>query len=110
MAEGLKQRIQSFGAVNEMALERLRELEERDTFLKNSRKDLHQSREEIEQFIAKVYHTPADEYHADWDFSGYPVLMRFAFDVGRDSANAKGLPTWLPGDEFLKARQKSGVK
>ncbi len=64
----------------------------------------------MEQFIAKVYHTPFDEYHEDWDFSGYPVLMRFAFDVAQSAANAKTLPTWMAGDEFLKAREKSGVK
>jgi hypothetical protein len=36
--------------------------------------------------------------------------MRFAFDVAVESANAKTLPTWLPGDEFRAAREKSGVK
>lgn len=61
-------------------------------------------------FIAKVYHTPFDEYRADWDFTGYPVLMRFAFDVAHEAANAKTLPTWNPGDEFRKAREASGVK
>ena len=68
------------------------------------------ARKAMEQYIAKVYHTPADEYRDDWDFSGYPVLMRFAFDVSRDAANAKTLPTWAPGDEFRKARERSGVK
>lgn len=62
------------------------------------------------EFIAKTYHTPNDQYRDDWDFTGYPVLMRFAFDIARDAANAKGLPTWRAGDEFLKARQMSGVK
>ena len=64
----------------------------------------------MDDFIASVYHTPFDTYHADWDFSGYPVLMQFAFDVAQQAANAQTLPTWLPGDEFLKARQTSGVK
>ena len=64
----------------------------------------------MEAFIAKVYHTPADVYHEDWDFSGFPALMRFAFDVGVDAANAKALPTWAAGDEFRKARELSGVK
>jgi Zn-dependent M28 family amino/carboxypeptidase len=68
------------------------------------------ARTRIEEFIAKVYHTPFDVYHADWDLSGYPVLMRFAFDVARDAANAPSLPTWVAGDEFLPARQKSGGK
>jgi Zn-dependent M28 family amino/carboxypeptidase len=63
-----------------------------------------------EEYIAKVYHTPGDEYRDDWDFSGYPTLIRFAIDVARAAANAPELPTWLPGDEFLAAREKSGVK
>jgi Zn-dependent M28 family amino/carboxypeptidase len=63
-----------------------------------------------EEFIAKVYHTPADEFHEHWDFSGFPVLMQFAFDIARDLANADKLPTWNPGDEFRTAREKSGVK
>jgi Zn-dependent M28 family amino/carboxypeptidase len=64
----------------------------------------------VEDFIAKVYHTPADEFREDWDFSGFPVLMRFAFDIAVDVANAEKLPTWNPGDEFRAAREKSGVK
>ncbi|MBI2809069.1 MAG: M28 family peptidase [Planctomycetes bacterium] len=61
-------------------------------------------------YIAKVYHTPADEFRADWDLSGFPVVMRFALEVGREAANAKTLPTWNVGDEFLKTRQDSGVR
>ncbi len=63
-----------------------------------------------EHYIANVYHTPADEFREDWDFSGFPALMRFAYDVARDLANGEELPTWLPGDEFRTAREKSGVK
>lgn len=68
------------------------------------------ARKAMDSFIANVYHTPADVFHDDWDFSGYPVMMRFALDVAKEAANAKTLPTWMPGDEFLKARQASGVK
>ncbi len=64
----------------------------------------------MKHFIDKVYHTPFDEFREDWDFAGFPVLMGFAFDVARDVANGAKLPTWLPGDEFLAAREKSGVK
>ena len=62
------------------------------------------------QFNKERYHTPQDEYREDWDFSGFPTLVRFAFDVALEAANQEGLPTWRPGDEFLPARQKSGVK
>ena len=68
------------------------------------------ARKAINEYIAKTYHTPTDKYSDTWDLSGYPVLMRFAFDVAWEVANAKTLPTWVPGDEFLKAREKSGVK
>jgi Zn-dependent M28 family amino/carboxypeptidase len=65
------------------------------------------ARKAAEHFIAKVYHTPADEYSDDWDFAGFPVLVGFAFDLARALADAPGLPTWLPGDEFRAARVKS---
>jgi hypothetical protein len=64
----------------------------------------------MKHFIDKIYHTPQDEFREDWDFSGFPVLMRFALDLARDVANADSLPTWLPGDEFRAAREKSGVR
>ncbi len=68
------------------------------------------ARKAMLEYIAKVYHTPFDVYHADWDFSGFPVLIGFAFDVAREVANADRLPTWQAGDEFLDARRRSGVK
>jgi Zn-dependent M28 family amino/carboxypeptidase len=64
----------------------------------------------IQEFNDKAYHTPQDEMRADWDFSGFVVLARFALDVARAVANAEGLPTWNRGDEFRPAREKQGVK
>jgi hypothetical protein len=63
-----------------------------------------------QEFNDKFYHSPQDEMRKDWDFSGFEVLSRFAFDVAKDVANADALPTWNPGDEFRPAREKSGVK
>jgi Zn-dependent M28 family amino/carboxypeptidase len=68
------------------------------------------ARKAVQEFNDKRYHSPQDEMQADWDFSGFVVLGRFAIDVARDIANAERLPTWNPGDEFLPAREKSGVK
>lgn len=67
-------------------------------------------RKAIEEFIAKGYHTPQDEVRADWDYSGFVVLVQFALNVARDVANAERLPTWVEGDEFRPARERSGVK
>jgi Zn-dependent M28 family amino/carboxypeptidase len=63
-----------------------------------------------QEFNDKFYHSPQDEVQPHWDYSGFPVLGGFAFDVARAVANADRLPTWNPGDEFLPAREKSGVK
>ncbi len=35
---------------------------------------------------------------------------RFGMLIGVNVANTPKLPTWRPGDEFLPAREKSGVK
>jgi Zn-dependent M28 family amino/carboxypeptidase len=64
----------------------------------------------LKEFNDKAYHSPQDELKAEWDFSGFPVLGRFALDVARAVADADELPTWNPGDEFRPAREKSGVK
>lgn len=52
--EKLKKRLAGFGAVNMLALEKLKELEERDAFLRQQQKDLEQSKRELEEFIARV--------------------------------------------------------
>ena len=63
-----------------------------------------------QEFNDKAYHSPQDEMRPDWDFSGFVRLGNFALEVAREVANANGLPTWNPGDEFRPAREKSGVK
>lgn len=68
------------------------------------------ARKAMQAFNDTAYHTPQDEFRADWDFSGFPVLVRFAADVAREVADADRLPTWADGDEFKPARDKSGVK
>jgi Zn-dependent M28 family amino/carboxypeptidase len=68
------------------------------------------ARKAYQEFTEKAYHAPQDEVRPDWDFAGFIVLGGFALDIGRDVANADQLPTWNAGDEFLPAREKSGVK
>jgi len=64
----------------------------------------------FEEFNSKHYHQPSDEYHSDWDLSGMVEMADFGFTLGLDIANTPRLPSWKPGDEFLAARQKSGVQ
>ena len=60
-------------------------------------------------YYAKRYHQPSDEYQEDWNFAGMEQYARFGMLIGVNAANQSQLPTWRPGDEFLPARQKSGV-
>src|SRR5579863_73726 len=56
------------------------------------------------------YHQPSDQYSDDWDFSGMEQFARFGMLIGINVANMPKLPTWRAGDEFLAARERSGVK
>ncbi|HEX4808713.1 MAG TPA: M28 family peptidase [Bryobacteraceae bacterium] len=64
----------------------------------------------FEEYNNKHYHQPSDEYHDDWNFAGMIQMADFGLTLGLDIANTPRLPTWNTGDEFLSARQKSGVQ
>jgi Zn-dependent M28 family amino/carboxypeptidase len=64
----------------------------------------------FEDYNAKHYHQPSDEYHDDWDFGNMEQMAEFGLTLGLDFANTPTLPTWKAGDEFLHAREKSGVQ
>jgi Zn-dependent M28 family amino/carboxypeptidase len=68
------------------------------------------ARKAAQEFNDTRYHSPQDELLPEWDFSGFPVLGRFALDVARTAANAERLPTWKDGDVFRAARDRQGVK
>ncbi len=59
---------------------------------------------------AARYHQPSDEFSEEWDFSGMEQFARFGYALGVELANAPRLGSWLPGDEFLPQRIKSGVR
>jgi len=64
----------------------------------------------LKEFNEKHYHQPSDEYREDWDFSGMEQIAEFGLTLGLDIANQPSLPTWNSGDEFLKAREATGVR
>lgn len=64
----------------------------------------------FEDYNTKHYHQPSDEYHDNWDFAGIEQMAQFGLTLGLDFANSPKLPTWNPGDEFLNARERSGVR
>jgi Zn-dependent M28 family amino/carboxypeptidase len=64
----------------------------------------------FEQYNNEHYHQPSDEYRDDWNFGSMVQMAEFGLRLGMDTANVPKLPTWNPGDEFLKAREQSGVR
>ena len=63
-----------------------------------------------EDYVARHYHQPSDEYHADWDFHGNAKLARFGFVLGWLASEQPKPVEWLPGDEFEAARKASETK
>ena len=53
-----------------------------------------------EEFNAKHYHQPSDEFHADWDFTALAQAAQFGFILGTEIANQDKLPDWRAGDAF----------
>lgn len=69
--------------------------------------DLAWGRAQMEDYNAKHYHQPSDEYRADWDFRGNAKLARFGFVLGWLASEQPHSIEWKAGDEFESARKKS---
>lgn len=61
----------------------------------------------VDEYIAKHYHQPSDEIHADWDLSGAVEDVQLMFLVAGELANAAEMPRWNKGDEFEAARLRT---
>ena len=60
-----------------------------------------------EEYEAKHYHAPSDEYHADWDWSGAVQDLQLFYALGRDLADGDSWPNWYPTAEFRAIRDAS---
>jgi Zn-dependent M28 family amino/carboxypeptidase len=63
--------------------------------------------QQANEFTAKHYHQPSDEYHPEMDFTGDAVMARFGFALGWQAATMPKVIGWQKGDEFEGARVKS---
>jgi Zn-dependent M28 family amino/carboxypeptidase len=57
-----------------------------------------------DEYTAKHYHNPSDEYSPSMDFSSDAALAKFGFALGWQALSAKDTVNWLPGDEFEAVR------
>lgn len=61
----------------------------------------------LEDYEAKRYHKPGDEYSETWNVSGTLEDLKLLFEVGARVANEKTWPEWREGNEFRPMREKS---
>ena len=61
-------------------------------------------RQRIEEYTANNYHQPSDELTDDWVFDGMVADTRFGLLATWLIAQADGMQSWKPGDEFAAAR------
>ncbi|UCF21592.1 MAG: M28 family peptidase [Gemmatimonadota bacterium] len=62
------------------------------------------TRQRKDEWIAKHYHKPSDEYSPEWDLRGAVEDVQLLFRVGYRLANQTSFPNWREGNEF-KARR-----
>jgi Zn-dependent M28 family amino/carboxypeptidase len=62
---------------------------------------------QAEDYTARRYHQPSDEYHPEMDFTGDAAMARFGFALGWKAASLHDEIGWARGDEFEPAREKS---
>ena len=66
-------------------------------------------KQQRDEYTAKHYHQPSDEYRADMDFSSNAALAKFGMVLGWQALTAAQTVRWLPGDEFEAIRLQGGA-
>jgi Zn-dependent M28 family amino/carboxypeptidase len=56
-----------------------------------------------EEYTARCYHQPCDEYRTDFDLAGAAQLAELVLDFAMDLANGDAMPTWNADAEFRRA-------
>jgi Zn-dependent M28 family amino/carboxypeptidase len=61
----------------------------------------------LDEYVAKHYHKPSDEYDPAWNVRGTLQDLAVYYDVGLAVANGKEWPNWREGNEFRAIRDRS---
>jgi Zn-dependent M28 family amino/carboxypeptidase len=62
-----------------------------------------------DDYTEKRYHQPADEWQADWPFTGMARDLQLLYTVGNDLANSDAWPDWSKDSEFRAIRDRSAA-
>jgi Zn-dependent M28 family amino/carboxypeptidase len=63
-------------------------------------------KEKTQEYLAKAYHQPADEYDENWDLAGMVQDAEVFYQIGWKLANSDLWPKWKEGSEFKSIREK----
>ncbi len=61
----------------------------------------------LEDYVAKRYHKPSDQYDSSWDVSGTMQDLAVYYAVGMAVADSDRWPNWQEGSEFRAVRDAS---
>ena len=61
-------------------------------------------------YVADRYHQPADQWQADWSFTGMARDLQLLYAVGSDLTNSDRWPNWSEGSEFRAARDMTAAQ
>ena len=61
-----------------------------------------------EEYNAKDYHQPSDEFRGDWDYSGAIDDLTLLADLGWRLANMRSAPRYYDGEQFAAPRTGQG--
>ena len=61
----------------------------------------------LDEYVAKHYHKPSDEYDPGWDVTGTLQDLAVYYDVGLAVANTEEWPNWREDNEFRAIRDRS---
>jgi hypothetical protein len=59
-----------------------------------------------DEWTARNYHQPGDEYSEDWDLAGALDDLHLFFLIGYELANGTMFPQWNEGTEFKAVRDE----
>lgn len=64
---------------------------------------------QIDDYFARRYRQPSDQYSADWDVGGAVTDLNLDYHVGMRIANSKRFPRWYPSSEFRAPHHAASI-
>jgi Zn-dependent M28 family amino/carboxypeptidase len=63
-----------------------------------------------DEYVAKHYHQPSDEWQASWTFTGMVRDLQLLYTVGSQLANSEQWPDWSKDSEFRSTRDTTAAE